>query len=158
MYPMQLFCTSATTYLPVAGLSSRSRMRGTQGGRVYPRRKLRPRPDSMARALGVQSRPIWQLFAGSRSAEPEPCRTMENPHFSFSLLRFGSAVVQPRSYGTTLASSVPRWYMRGWKKITIVWNKLSVAVRVCECARVCAFMCVLALGRASFGMIFCFWY
>ena len=35
MYQMYFFCTSATSSLSAAGLFSRSRLRGTQGGRVY---------------------------------------------------------------------------------------------------------------------------
>ena len=49
---------------------SLSRSRGTQGGRVYSRRKFGPRPGSLARALGVQSCSIWHTFARSLSAEP----------------------------------------------------------------------------------------
>ena len=36
----------------------------------------------MARALGVQSRGIWHVMAGSLSAELEPSKKMENPHVS----------------------------------------------------------------------------
>ena len=35
MYPMHSFGTSATCSRPAAGHFSRSRLRGTQGGRVY---------------------------------------------------------------------------------------------------------------------------
>ena len=36
----------------------------------------------MALALGVQSREIWQVIAGSFSAELEPSETIENPIFT----------------------------------------------------------------------------
>ena len=70
-----------TVSLPAVGLSSRSRLRGTKGGRVSTRRKFGPRLDSVARALGVQSRASWQVITGSLSAEPQPRRTMETPQF-----------------------------------------------------------------------------
>ena len=60
---------------------SRSRPRGTQAGRVCTRRKFGPRPGSVARALGVQSRANAQVITGWVSAEVEPCRTMETPTF-----------------------------------------------------------------------------
>ena len=53
---MHSFCASESVSLPDAGLSSRSLLRGTQGGRVYSRRKIGPGPGSVARTLGVQSR------------------------------------------------------------------------------------------------------
>ena len=49
----------------------RSWLRGTQGSRA----------GFLARALGVQSREIWQLIAGSLSAELESNKTTETPHF-----------------------------------------------------------------------------
>ena len=75
---------------PTAGLSSRSRLRGKQGGRLYAggggyilpgRRKFGPRPGSVARALGVQSSASRQIITGSLSAELEPRRTMETQQF-----------------------------------------------------------------------------
>ena len=54
--PISLFCTLETISLPAVGLSSRSRLRGTQGARVYTRRKFGPRLDSVVRAVGVQIR------------------------------------------------------------------------------------------------------
>ena len=46
---------SASFPLPTEGLSSCSRLRGTQGARPDPARKFGPSPRSVARALGVQS-------------------------------------------------------------------------------------------------------
>ena len=48
---------------------------------MYTRRKFGPRPGSVARALGVQSRANAQVITGWVSAEVEPCRTMETPTF-----------------------------------------------------------------------------
>ena len=105
MYQLHFFCTSATFSVPTTGLFSRSRLRGTQGARLYTRRKFGPRPGSVARALGVQSRTTWQLIAGSLSAQPEPRKAIENPLFSFCV---------PLSHTvTTLASSFPRSYSHG---------------------------------------------
>ena len=50
-----IFHTSDFFSLPAAGLSSCSRLRGTQGARPDPIRKFGPRPRSVARALGVQA-------------------------------------------------------------------------------------------------------
>ena len=76
MYQMHLLCTSATFSVPIAGLFSRFRLRGKQGA-LYTRRKFGPRPVSVARALGVQSRANWQEITGSLSAEPGPRETTE---------------------------------------------------------------------------------
>ena len=76
------FCTSETVSLPGTGRSARSRLRGMQGGCVYTRQKFWPRPGSVARAQGVQSRASPQVIAGSLSAGPEPSRTMETPQFN----------------------------------------------------------------------------
>ena len=45
---------------------------GHAGGRVYTRCKFGPRPGSVARALGVQSRGIWQVPTGSHFASSSP--------------------------------------------------------------------------------------
>ena len=55
-YKWAFFCTLAFFSLPVAGLISCSRLRGTQGAPRTPPRKCGPRPRSVSRALGVQSR------------------------------------------------------------------------------------------------------
>ena len=74
---MHFFCTLARFSLLAAGLFLRSRLRGTQGVRMYSRRKFGPRLGSAARALGIQSRASWQVITGSLSVEPEPSRTTE---------------------------------------------------------------------------------
>ena len=85
------FSTSATLFFSRPRVFfARSRLRGTQGDRVYSRRKFGLRPCSVARTLGVQGRAIWQVITGSVSATPEPRTTMKNPHdeqvFACSLL------------------------------------------------------------------------
>ena len=53
------------------------------------RRKFGSRTGFVARALGVQSREIWQVITGSLSAEIEPSTTIGNQHVScfFPLLQ-----------------------------------------------------------------------
>ena len=70
IYHVHLFCTSVTISLLTARIASRSRLRGTRGGRVYTRRKFRPRAGSVARALSVQSCASWQVITGSYSTSP----------------------------------------------------------------------------------------
>ena len=50
-----------------------------RGAACTPQRKFGSRPGFVARALGVQSREIWQVIAGSLSDQLEPTRPMENP-------------------------------------------------------------------------------
>ena len=59
VYGMHFFCTSARFSLLAAGLFSLSRLRGTQGARVYAGRKFAPRPGSMVRDLGAQIRALY---------------------------------------------------------------------------------------------------
>ena len=59
------FCSCTSPTRPAAGRFSRSLLRGTQGGACTPRRECGPRPGSVACALGVQSRAIWQVIMGS---------------------------------------------------------------------------------------------
>ena len=55
------FCTFLRSSPSVAGLFSRSRPQGTQGGCGIQRTKLGHRPSSVAHALGVQSRASCSL-------------------------------------------------------------------------------------------------
>ena len=77
MYQVDVFCTSPSFFLPPADPFSSSRPQGTQGVRVYTRRKSGPRPISVARALGVQSREKWHVTTGSISDDLEPTRPIE---------------------------------------------------------------------------------
>ena len=67
--------------VPVVGLFSCSRLRGTQGARLYTvAAKCGSRPGSVERALGIQSSEIWRITTWSLSTELEPSKTVENPH------------------------------------------------------------------------------
>ena len=80
---MCFFFNICTLFSGARGSFSCSRLRGTQGGRAgTPRRKFGSRAGSVARALGVQIREIWQVITGLLSAELEPSKTTENPHVS----------------------------------------------------------------------------
>ena len=61
-----------------------------RGPACTPRRKFGSRASSAARALGVQSREIWQVIAGLLSAEPG--KTMET-HMSAVLLHCKSSLL-----------------------------------------------------------------
>ena len=50
------------------------------GPPVHHRRKFGSWPGSVACALGVQSREIWQVFMELLSVELKPSKTIENPH------------------------------------------------------------------------------
>ena len=55
----------------------------SRGAACTPRRKIGSQADSVARALGVQSREIWQVIMGLLSAQLEPSKTMENLHVNY---------------------------------------------------------------------------
>ena len=113
---------------------------GTQGARLYTTARVWvPAGLHGACSERSKSRNSCQVATGSLSAGLEPSKTMENPHFSFFALVFAPLLY---SHGATLASSFPRCHSHGHYS--------------CACARVCAGLCmyVLALGRASFGMVF----
>ena len=80
---------------PAAGLFSSSRLRGTQEGRLYIRRKFGARPGSVARALGCQSRTSWQSNHGFACLPARANQAHRNPKndifcslFHLSLLLF----------------------------------------------------------------------
>ena len=77
------------------GLFSRSRLRGTQGFRLY---------TTVAGPPGVESREIWKVIAGSLSAETEPSKTTENPHVScFLVMPIGSTPAKGSNTVATIA-------------------------------------------------------
>ena len=53
-----------------------------KGPTCTPRRKFGSREGSVARALGVLSREVWQVITGLPSGELDPSKTIENPHVS----------------------------------------------------------------------------
>ena len=84
------------------------------GAACTPRRKCEFRPGSVPRALGVQRRKIWQVFAALLSYQLEPTRPMQTPkipiyfHFSTSpCCRFWSTTAIKRlgSHGRTAAAA-----------------------------------------------------
>ena len=77
LYQIDFSCTSPSFSVPAAGLFSCSRPRGTQTVHVYNRRKFGPRPRSVARSLGVQSRENWRVTTGSVSDDLEPTTPIE---------------------------------------------------------------------------------
>ena len=120
-------CTSADFSPSAAGLFSSC---------VYTRRKFEPRPGSVARALGVPSPAIWQVVAGSLSAELEPTRPMDIPKLSSLFTFFTSLLLFLKChssrqrlgrYGTTAA-------LQAFPSVTAP-NGASGCV--CERARVC---------------------
>ena len=134
-----LFVTSTTISLPAGGLSSRSRLRGTQGARVYTRSKFKPRPGSVARALGVQSRAIWQMVTGRVPLSQSHAGRWKT-QFSFScilapLLYSHAATVQHslQAFPVFTATDTTYAYVE-----TTYACALRVRVCVCACVRVCA--------------------
>ena len=83
MYEMHLFCTSPCISLPAAGVFSALGCGARRGPACTLQSKIGPRPGSVARALGVQSRSELPLCARSLSAEPEPTRHIETPKLQF---------------------------------------------------------------------------
>ena len=84
LYQNHFFSGIQNFSLPAVGLISRSRLGcgARRGPACTPRCKCGSRPGSVARALGVHSREIWQVTTGSLSAEVEPSKTIENPHIT----------------------------------------------------------------------------
>ena len=115
-----------------------------RGHACTPWRKCRPRPGSVARALGAQSREMWQVITGSLSAELEPTRRRGTPqivtfssHFSFfhlSLLvfpKYHNSRIRLGSHDTTAA-------LQAFHFVTDTNGAFAcgfVSVRVCECHR-----------------------
>ena len=81
---MHFFSHIGNLNLVYSGRMSRSRLKAQRGAVCTPWCKFGPRPGSVARALGVQSRGELAVFAGSFSADPEPIEPMEtNPQTLF---------------------------------------------------------------------------
>ena len=134
---------------------SRSWLRGTQGGRVY----ARP-----ACALGANFgrglapwRALWAFKSrdladnhGVRSVEPEPWRTMENPHFSFfAFLLHCYTATQPR-YNTRFKLS-PLFQPRAQLTYVQTLHMHVCCLCVCVCPSVSGSVHLCSRTRASFG-------
>ena len=98
------------------------------------RRTFGPRPNSVARALDVQSRASLLIVAGSLSAPPEPTRSVETPKVSFFIflplllfMKYHSSPHRLGSHGTTV----------GLPYFPFVTATNGASVRVSESVRVC---------------------
>ena len=81
MYRCVLFRRDLLAFLRRPWVASHALGCGARRGPACtPRRKFGSRAGSVARALGVQRREIWQVITGLLSAELEPGKAMENPH------------------------------------------------------------------------------
>ena len=136
---MHTFCAWPCISLPAAGLSSRSRLRSTKGGRLYTRRNFGPRPGSVARGLGVLSLGELALFEGSPSAEPKPTRTMEtrtnkkDQQLFFSRVLLCVTARTSRDSHVTTAASPQAFPFRGGNEPCF-----CMFLRVCACVWACA--------------------
>ena len=134
VYEMHLFSTWQRTSFPAAGPFSCSRLRGTQRARVYTRHKFGPRPGSVARALGVQSRGELVLSRGcfppsqSQAVRWKSTQKKASSFFSRVLL-----CITVRTSETATLQQQPRF------KLFLLWQRRSMLLR---CVRVCACVCV----------------
>ena len=142
MYQMPSFCTSATCSVPAAGLSSRSRLRGTQGARLYTRRKFWA-PAGLRGARSGRSKS--RFLATSRGIAFRPARAdhqaLENPKnldffslffftsFTSCFFRHHSSRQRLSSHGTTAA-------LQAFSFVAATKGASAcgfVSVRVCAC-------------------------
>ena len=135
-----LLCTNAFYFWRFARCSpapvglSRVLGCGARRGPAYTaHREFEPRAGSVGRALGVQSRAIWQVIMGLLSVELVPSKTMEHPHASCfaPLLSKLSAWWQPR-YESSRTSS-----LCGPLLILCVYGHCICVSAVCYNTRAC---------------------
>ena len=79
---MHLFGGIRNFSVPAAGLFSRSRLRGTQGGRLYTTAQVWIQAGLRGACSGRSKSRNLGSNHGVASAELEPSETMENPHIS----------------------------------------------------------------------------
>ena len=102
MYQMQFVCTWTSVSFTAAYLSSRYRLRGTQGSRLHTLGARLGPGRAPWRVLWVfKSRANWQVVTGWLSAETEPRKTMENP----TCQHFALTGVQPHGSNTRFKPS-----------------------------------------------------
>ena len=144
-------------YLPVAGLFSHARLRGTQEVRLYTTVHVwvqaglhgacsrRSQPRNLASNHGV-------AYRGAR-AEQDKWKTHISEFLHLFLLHCCTAT-QPQV--RHLFQAFPVVTATDTTNAMRAWALLMCVCCVCVCVRLCAglFMCVLALGRASFGTFF----
>ena len=78
-----VFLDICTLFSGARGSFSRALGYGARSGAACtPRRKFGSRTGSVARALSIQSREVWQVITGLLCVELEPSKTMGNPNVS----------------------------------------------------------------------------
>ena len=99
----------------------------------------------MARALGVQTREIWQVTTGSLSVNLEPSKTTENPHFSFLALIFAPLLYSHAATARHSLQAFPVDTAMDTINAMRVWTPLmrvrAACACVCKCMQVCACVC-----------------
>ena len=120
-----------------------------RGPACTPRRKFGSRAGSVARALGVQSREIWQVITGLLSADLESSKTM-GTHMSSHCCKTRQHVNSNRfelssvsQLRTLLCVCGPLLRMCGYD--AWMYALCVCSVYVCACVRVCLLL-MLALG------------
>ena len=96
-----------------------------------PRRKCGSRPGSVARALGVQSRAIWKVIAGSLSAEPEPTRPIETKKYRSFHLSVAVYEIPEAVKGKAATVQQPCFNIFPWWQPRTVLLRVFVSVRAC---------------------------
>ena len=139
-----IFFPEYETFLFRSTVFSRALGCGARIGPVCTRRcKCGSRPGSVTRALGVQSSEIWQVSTGSLSAELEPSKTMENPHFKMifwfcaPLLCCCICCMYHTSPPNVYALTQPRYNSSRASSVSLCDNHeqcFCVCVSVCVCA------------------------
>ena len=141
MYASHFFWILAHFSPAAAGLFSRSWQRGAQEARLHTTAQVRPRPGSVARALGVQTRQIWQVVTGSLSAELEPSKITENPHIGC----FATAVRSLYFVAATVQSAVAH---------QVGVNHYYACVGIAYACTVCAMISVRVCARGACGFVY----
>ena len=96
-----LFCALANFSLPTAGLFSRSRLRGTQGGRVHTAMQAWAPAGLRGACSGHSKSRELALFHGIAFRDAEPPRTMETPKFQLDSL-CGRCITPPLQLSSSL--------------------------------------------------------
>ena len=147
-----LLCTNVCVFLDICTLFSGARgyflralgCGARRGPACTPRCKFGSRAGSVARALGIQSREIWQAITGLLSAELEPSKRMKT-HMSAVLLHCCIILQLCGSHGTTAVAHQVCVTTTMW-----LW---ALHMRVCS---VCA-MIRARVSRVRTGLVFACW-
>ena len=141
----QLFSSGRGSFLALSAA-------GDEGARVYSRRKLGPRPGSVARALGIQSRAKWQLITGSLSSEAEPHKASSQDGGNPTSQLF--CTNEPHGNNARFKVS-PSCSHGHWYAYVDHYYVCVDIVDACESVPACAGLCfcVLVLGSPSFRTV-----